>query len=120
MTPKQSTVKGQHVLFQHLSLTLNPPPLVLPFPLLLSPSPHLRLEQRNEALQGEMAVLRANLTQQRRWHSVAEIKIRNVERARSDADRRNATLQREMEQFFETFGDLSAEARKAERIVQSF
>ncbi|XP_046873457.1 rho GTPase-activating protein 24 isoform X2 [Hypomesus transpacificus] len=79
-----------------------------------------RLEQRNEALQGEMAVLRANLTQQRRWHSVAEIKIRNVERARSDADRRNATLQREMEQFFETFGDLSAEARKAERIVQSF
>ncbi|XP_019903987.2 rho GTPase-activating protein 24 isoform X2 [Esox lucius] len=79
-----------------------------------------RLERRNEALQGEVVGLRASLEQQRRWYSVAEIKIRNVERARADADRRNATLQREMEQFFDTFGELSAENRKSERIVQSF
>lgn len=46
--------------------------------------------------------------------------MRNVERARADADRRNATLQQEMEQFFETFGELNAEARKTSRIVQSF
>ncbi|TRY92382.1 hypothetical protein DNTS_022356, partial [Danionella cerebrum] len=62
--------------------------------------------------------LRSTLEQQRRWVSMAEIKMRNVERARADADRRNATLQQEMEQFFETFGELSAEARKSTRIVQ--
>lgn len=79
-----------------------------------------RLEQRNKVLQGEVAGLRSTLEQQRRWVSVAEIKMRNVERARADADRRNATLQQEMEQFFETFGELNAEARKTSRIVQSF
>lgn len=79
-----------------------------------------RLEQRNKVLQGEVAGLRSSLEKQRRWVSVAEIKMRNVERARADADRRNATLQQEMEQFFETFGELKAEARKTSRIVQSF
>ncbi|KAG7484570.1 hypothetical protein MATL_G00050800 [Megalops atlanticus] len=82
------------------------------------------LERQNEALQGEVAGLRANLEQQRRWYNVAEMKMRkkmrNAERARADADRRNAALQQEMEQFFDTFGELSSEARKAERIVQSF
>ncbi|KAK2872889.1 hypothetical protein Q8A67_022786 [Cirrhinus molitorella] len=79
-----------------------------------------RLEQRNKVLQGEVTGLRSTLEQQRRWVSVAEIKMRNVERARADADRRNTTLQQEMEQFFETFGKLNAEARKTSRIVQSF
>ncbi|XP_005161458.2 rho GTPase-activating protein 24 isoform X1 [Danio rerio] len=79
-----------------------------------------RLEQRNKVLQGEVAGLRSTLEQQRRWVSMAEIKMRNVERARADADRRNATLQQEMEQFFETFGELHAEAQKTGRIVQSF
>ncbi|XP_016429568.1 rho GTPase-activating protein 24-like isoform X1 [Sinocyclocheilus rhinocerous] len=79
-----------------------------------------RLEQRNKLLQGEVAGLHSTLEQQRRWVSVAEIKMRNVERARADADRRNTTLQQEMEQFFETFGELNSEARKTSRIVQSF
>ncbi|XP_053504577.1 rho GTPase-activating protein 24 isoform X1 [Ictalurus furcatus] len=79
-----------------------------------------RLEQRNEALQGLVAGLRATLEQQRRCVSVAEIKMRNMERARADADRRNAALQCEMEQFFDTFGELNSEARKTERIIQSF
>ncbi|XP_063059887.1 rho GTPase-activating protein 24 isoform X2 [Engraulis encrasicolus] len=79
-----------------------------------------RLERRNEALQAEVSGLRSSLEQQRRWFSVAEIKMRNVERARADADRRNAALQKEMEQFFDTFGDLSAEAKKTDRIIQSF
>ncbi|KAL4659813.1 rho GTPase-activating protein 24-like [Arapaima gigas] len=78
------------------------------------------LEQRNEALQGEVGALQADLEQQRRWYSVAEVKMRNAERARVDADRRNAALQREMEQFFDTFGELNVEARKTERIAQSF
>ncbi|KAG9265827.1 rho GTPase-activating protein 24-like isoform X2 [Astyanax mexicanus] len=79
-----------------------------------------RLEQRNEDLQGQVLGLRASLEQQRHWASAAEIKMRNVERARADADRRNTTLQREMEQFFHTFGELNSEARKTERIIQSF
>ncbi|XP_056302376.1 rho GTPase-activating protein 24 isoform X3 [Danio aesculapii] len=79
-----------------------------------------RLEQRNRVLQGEVSGLRSTLEQQRRWVSMAEIKMRNVERARADADKRNTTLQQEMEQFFETFGELNAEARKTGRIVQSF
>ena len=52
-----------------------------------------------------MATLCSRLEQHRRWHSLAEVKIHNVERARRDADRRNAALQREMEQFFKTFGE---------------
>ncbi|KAM9451438.1 rho GTPase-activating protein 24 isoform 2-T2 [Clarias gariepinus] len=79
-----------------------------------------RLEQRNEALQGQVAGLRATLEQQRRSVSVTEIKMRNMERARADADRRNAALQQEMEQFFDTFGELNSEAQKTERIIQSF
>ncbi|XP_012691162.2 rho GTPase-activating protein 24 isoform X3 [Clupea harengus] len=79
-----------------------------------------RLERKNETLQAEVAGLRSSLEQQRQWFSVAEIKMRNVERARLDADRRNTALQKEMEQFFDTFGDLNAEAKKTERIIQSF
>ncbi|KAJ8337551.1 hypothetical protein SKAU_G00365170 [Synaphobranchus kaupii] len=78
------------------------------------------LEKRNESLQGEVSSLRVNLEQHRRWYKVAEIKMRNAERARSDADRRNTALQQEMEQFFDTFGELNHEAKKTERIVQSF
>ncbi|TSL04388.1 Rho GTPase-activating protein 24 [Bagarius yarrelli] len=79
-----------------------------------------RLEQRNDALQGQLTVLRATLEQQRQCVCVAEIKMRNMERARADADRRNAALQQEMEQFFDTFGELTSEARKTKRIIQSF
>ncbi|CAL8365610.1 unnamed protein product [Lota lota] len=68
-----------------------------------------RLERCNEALEGQMAALCSRLEQHKRWHSLAEVKIRNVERARVDADRRNATLQREMEQFFKTFGEVKGD-----------
>ncbi|KAJ8387872.1 hypothetical protein AAFF_G00149070 [Aldrovandia affinis] len=78
------------------------------------------LEQQNEALQVEVTGLRTGLDQQRRWYSVAEMKMRDAERARADAERRNTALQREMEQFFDTFGELSHEAKRAERILQSF
>ncbi|MBN3297351.1 RHG24 protein, partial [Amia calva] len=78
------------------------------------------LEQRNEELKCEVSGLRANLEQQRRWYNVVEIKMRNAERARADAERRNGMLQREMEEFFDTFGELTNEVKKTERIVQSF
>ncbi|MEQ2213566.1 hypothetical protein XENOCAPTIV_017083, partial [Xenoophorus captivus] len=64
------------------------------------------LERCNDVLERQVAVLRLSLEQQRRSQSVAEIKIRNMERAKADADRRNTTLQREMELFFRTYGEI--------------
>ncbi|XP_072230903.1 rho GTPase-activating protein 24-like isoform X2 [Leuresthes tenuis] len=65
-----------------------------------------RLERCNDLLERQVAVLRLSLEQQRRSESVAEIKIRNMERAKADADRRNTTLQREMELFFQMYGEI--------------
>ncbi|TKS72435.1 Rho GTPase-activating protein 24 [Collichthys lucidus] len=80
----------------------------------------ISLEQRNEELQEEVVRLKANLAQQRHWYQVVQAKIVESERARCTADLRNATLQKEMEQFFDTFGELNNEAKKTERIVKSF
>ncbi|XP_030010343.1 rho GTPase-activating protein 22-like [Sphaeramia orbicularis] len=65
-----------------------------------------RLERCNDVLERQVAVLRVSLEQQKRSQSVAEIKIRNMERAKADADRRNSTLQREMELFFQMYGEV--------------
>ncbi|CAJ1058596.1 rho GTPase-activating protein 24-like [Xyrichtys novacula] len=80
----------------------------------------ISLEQRNEELQVEVVRLKTNLVQQRHWYQVVQAKIVESERARSAAELRNATLQREMEQFFDTFGELNNEAKKTECIVKSF
>lgn len=78
------------------------------------------LEQRNEELQLEVVHLKTNLSQQRQWYQVVQAKIEESEKARAAAELRNATLQREMEQFFDTFGELNNEAKKTEYIVKSF
>lgn len=65
-----------------------------------------RLERCNDILERQVAVLRVTLEQQKRSQSVAEIKIRDMERAKADADRRNSTLQREMELFFQMYGEI--------------
>ncbi|XP_040006943.1 rho GTPase-activating protein 22-like [Xiphias gladius] len=65
-----------------------------------------RLERCNDVLERQVAVLRVSLEQQKRSQSVAEVKIRNMERAKADADRRNTTLQREMELFFQMYGEI--------------
>ncbi|KAK1161046.1 hypothetical protein AOXY_G19924 [Acipenser oxyrinchus oxyrinchus] len=78
------------------------------------------VEQHNEELELEVKNLHLNLEQQRKWYNIVEIKMRNTERAKADAEKRNAMLQREMEEFFDTFGDLPSEVKKTERIVQSF
>lgn len=80
----------------------------------------LSLEQRNEELQVEVVQLKSNLAQQRHWYQAVQAKIGESEGARAAAERRNATLQREMEQFFDTFGELNNEAKKTEWIVKSF
>ncbi|KAJ3588481.1 hypothetical protein NHX12_012073 [Muraenolepis orangiensis] len=78
------------------------------------------LEQRNEELQSQLLGLRANLSQQRRWYQAVQAKIRESEWARAAAEGRNAAIQREMDQFLDTFGELNNEAKKAERIFRSF
>ncbi|XP_019738411.1 rho GTPase-activating protein 24 isoform X2 [Hippocampus comes] len=66
------------------------------------------LEQRNLDLESEMVSLHEELDQERKKYTMAEIKLRNAERAKEDAERRNHMLQKEMEQFFSTFSDLTA------------
>ncbi|KAM4544891.1 rho GTPase-activating protein 24-like [Odontesthes bonariensis] len=74
-----------------------------------------RLERCNDLLERQVAVLRLSLEQQRRSESVAEIKIRNMERAKADADRRNTSLQREMESFFQMYGEIRRREDQAEK-----
>ncbi|KAK1882822.1 Rho GTPase-activating protein 24 [Dissostichus eleginoides] len=65
-----------------------------------------RLERCNDVLERQVAILRVGLEQQKRSRSVAEIKIRNMDRAKVDADQRNKTLQKEMHVFFQMYGDV--------------
>ena len=104
------------------SLTEKPNPVLSQLLLNTRPLPCVftSLEQRNEELQVEVVRLKTNLAQQRHWYQVVQAKIVESERARNAAELRNATLQKEMEQFFDTFGELNNEAKKTECIVKSF
>lgn len=80
----------------------------------------LSLEQRNQELQVEVVQLKTTLAQQRRWYQAVQDRFAESESAGAAAERRNATLQREMEQFLDAFGELNNEAKKTEWIVKSF
>uniref|UniRef100_A0A3B3Z758 Rho GTPase-activating protein 24 n=1 Tax=Periophthalmus magnuspinnatus TaxID=409849 RepID=A0A3B3Z758_9GOBI len=71
------------------------------------------LEQCNLELETEMVNLHEELDQERKKYTMVEIKLRNAERAKDDAERRNQMLQKEMEQFFSTFSDLTANSSPA-------
>ncbi|XP_078532415.1 rho GTPase-activating protein 24 isoform X1 [Lissotriton helveticus] len=73
------------------------------------------LEQRNLTLETEVMALHEELEQEKKKYTMVEIKMRNAERAKEDAEKRNDMLQKEMEQFFSTFGDLTLEPRRPER-----
>ncbi|XP_041447211.1 rho GTPase-activating protein 24 isoform X2 [Xenopus laevis] len=70
------------------------------------------LEQRNVTLETEVLSLQEELDQEKKKYTMVEIKMRNAERAKEDAEKRNDMLQKEMEQFFSTFGDLTVEPRR--------
>ncbi|XP_069711484.1 rho GTPase-activating protein 24 isoform X4 [Phaenicophaeus curvirostris] len=72
------------------------------------------LEQRNLTLETEIMALHEELDQERKKFTMVEIKMRNAERAKEDAEKRNDMLQKEMEQFFSTFGELTVESRRPE------
>ncbi|XP_051937337.1 rho GTPase-activating protein 22-like [Hippocampus zosterae] len=80
----------------------------------------LSLEERNKELQAEVVLLKTNLLRQRHWYQAVQEKITQSERERAAAERRNSALQEDMEQFFDTFGDLNNEVKKTERIIGSF
>uniref|UniRef100_A0A8C4SZ97 Rho-GAP domain-containing protein n=1 Tax=Erpetoichthys calabaricus TaxID=27687 RepID=A0A8C4SZ97_ERPCA len=55
--------------------------------------------------------LEEELDQERKKYAMLEIKLRNSDRAREDAEKRNQLLQKEMEEFFSTLGDLTLGSR---------
>uniref|UniRef100_A0A8C8RKS1 Rho GTPase activating protein 22 n=1 Tax=Pelusios castaneus TaxID=367368 RepID=A0A8C8RKS1_9SAUR len=53
--------------------------------------------------------LEEELDQEQKKYTMLEIKLRNSERAREDAEKRNQLLQTEMEEFFSTLGNLTTQ-----------
>ncbi|XP_036912562.1 rho GTPase-activating protein 22 isoform X1 [Sturnira hondurensis] len=70
-----------------------------------------RLEEGTANLRKEMLQLEEELDQEKKRYTMLEIKLRNSERAREDAERRNRLLQQEMEEFFLTLGSLTVGAK---------
>lgn len=54
------------------------------------------------------------MEQERKKQRMLEIKLRNSERAREDAENRNRLLEKEMEEFFSTLGDLALGTRTSD------
>nr|XP_020665322.1 rho GTPase-activating protein 22 [Pogona vitticeps] len=72
-----------------------------------------RTEKTSTELRMKVARLEEELDQEKKKYMLLEIKLRNSERARKDADRRNYLLQEEMETFFTTLGNLTLEGALA-------
>ncbi|XP_068404142.1 rho GTPase-activating protein 22 isoform X4 [Eschrichtius robustus] len=72
-----------------------------------------RLEEGSADLRKRMSQLEEELDQEKKKYTMLEIKLRNSERAREDAEKRNQLLQKEMEEFFSTLGSLTAGAKGA-------
>ncbi|XP_025736311.1 rho GTPase-activating protein 22 isoform X9 [Callorhinus ursinus] len=70
-----------------------------------------RLEEGSANLRKRMSRLEEQLDQEKKKYTMLEIKLRNSERAREDAEKRNQLLQKEMEEFFSTLGSLTVGAR---------
>uniref|UniRef100_A0A673JLP0 Rho GTPase activating protein 22 n=1 Tax=Sinocyclocheilus rhinocerous TaxID=307959 RepID=A0A673JLP0_9TELE len=70
-----------------------------------------RLEESSVTMRNQMERLEEELDQEKKKYRMLEIKLRNSERAREDAETRNRLLQNEMEEFFSTLGDLTLGTR---------
>lgn len=73
-----------------------------------------KLEESSAALCAQMERLEQEMEQERKKQRMLEIKLRNSERAREDAENRNRLLEKEMEDFFATLGDLALGARTSD------
>lgn len=83
--------------------------LFFPFP----PSLALRIEEKSADLKKQVTKLEEELDQEQKKYMMLEIKLRNSERAREDAEKRNHLLQKEMEDFFSTLGNLTVGSQGA-------
>lgn len=70
-----------------------------------------RLEANTAMLTQQVDRLEEEMDQERKKYRMLEIKLRNSERAREDAENRNRLLQSEMEEFFSTLGNLTMRTR---------
>uniref|UniRef100_A0AAY4D7N2 Rho GTPase activating protein 22 n=1 Tax=Denticeps clupeoides TaxID=299321 RepID=A0AAY4D7N2_9TELE len=66
-----------------------------------------KLEESSVVLCAQMERMEHEMEQERKKQRMLEIKLRNSERARQDAENRNRLLEKEMEDFFSTLGDLA-------------
>ncbi|KAM9716719.1 rho GTPase-activating protein 22 isoform 3-T3 [Menidia menidia] len=73
-----------------------------------------KLEESSVALCAQMERLEQEMEQEKKKQRMLEIKLRNSERAREDAENRNRLLEKEMEDFFSTLGDLALGARTSD------
>ncbi|XP_074531247.1 rho GTPase-activating protein 22 [Halichoeres trimaculatus] len=71
-----------------------------------------KLEESCSKYQSQVSRLEEELDQERKKFQMLEIRLRNSERAHQDAENRNLLLQREMEEFFKTLGDLTTGATR--------
>ena len=75
--------------------------------LTLSPCVSVRLEESCSRYHCQVGSLEEELDQEKKKLHMLEIRLRNSERAHQDAESRNVHLQKEMEDFFKTLGDLT-------------
>uniref|UniRef100_A0A667YWJ2 Rho GTPase activating protein 22 n=1 Tax=Myripristis murdjan TaxID=586833 RepID=A0A667YWJ2_9TELE len=73
----------------------------------LFPLSSFRLEESCSKYQSRVSRLEEELDQEKKKFQMLEIRLRNSERAHQDAENRNVLLQKEMEEFFKTLGDLT-------------
>ncbi|XP_021499140.1 rho GTPase-activating protein 22 isoform X3 [Meriones unguiculatus] len=71
------------------------------------------IEEGSADLRKQMSRLEEELDQEKKKYAMLQIKLRNSERAREDAERRNQLLQKEMEEFFATLGSLTVGTKGA-------
>uniref|UniRef100_A0A8C9XLM3 Rho GTPase activating protein 22 n=1 Tax=Sander lucioperca TaxID=283035 RepID=A0A8C9XLM3_SANLU len=71
-----------------------------------------KLEESCSKYQSQVNHLEEELDQEKKKLYMLEIRLRNSERAHQDAENRNVLLQKEMEEFFKTLGDLTTGASR--------
>ncbi|XP_069573990.1 rho GTPase-activating protein 22 [Brachyistius frenatus] len=71
-----------------------------------------KLEESCSKYQAQVNRLEEELDQEKKKFHMLEIRLRNSERAHQDAENRNVLLQKEMEEFFKTLGDLTTGATR--------
>ncbi|XP_029305745.1 rho GTPase-activating protein 22 isoform X2 [Cottoperca gobio] len=72
-----------------------------------------KLEESCSKYQSEVNRLEEELDQEKKKFHMLEIRLRNSDRAHQDAENRNNLLQKEMEEFFKTLGDLTTGATRS-------